>query len=93
MVRQWITRKTLWKVKALSRSVAGGGGSDNMEKLPHQRRNAKKTRVKTKSWAASYEEKWRHMPTKSEEKRVRRSLHRPMAIDGGEGKKLKMLSC
>ena len=49
------------------------------------------TGQKINSWAASYEEKWQHVPTKQEEKvqvhkeRERRGMHRSMLMDGGEG--------
>ena len=48
-------------------------------------------------WAASHEYIWRLVTTKSEEKiqenrkRVKRGIHRPMLMDGGEGKKLKTI--
>ena len=41
-----------------------GGVSENMKILPHQGSNVEKTRVRINSWAASYEEKWRHVPKK-----------------------------
>ena len=49
------------------------------------------TRQKTNLWAASHAEKWRHVPTKPEEKipmhqeGKTRSLHRPRLMGGGEG--------
>ena len=66
-----------------------------MEQLPHQESNLKKSWVRINSWAASHEEKWRHVPKKSKEKiqenkkAVKKGLHGPMIMDGGEGKKLK----
>ena len=54
-----------------------------------------KTWVRINSWEASHEEKFRCVPKKSEEtiqeniNRLKRGLHRPMVMDGGEGEKLK----
>ena len=54
-----------------------------------------KTRARINLWAASHEDKWRCVTTKSEEKiqenknRVGMGLHREMIMDGGEGKKFK----
>ena len=72
-----------------------GGMSENMEQLPPHGSSVEKTRVRINLWAANHEEKWRRVPTKSEEeiqennKTVKKGLHRPMVMDGGEGKKLK----
>ena len=50
------------------------------------------TRQKTNSWAEIHEEKWRRVPTKSEEKVQVHSeenikgMHIPNLMDGGEGK-------
>ena len=66
-----------------------------MENLPRQESNVEKPRVRINSWAASREEKWRHVPKKLKEKiqenqrTVKKGLHRQMIIDGVEGKKLK----
>ena len=66
-----------------------------MKQLPRQGSSVVETRVRIKSWAASHEEKWRSLPTKSEYKiqvhkmRVRRGLHRPMLMYGGKGKMVK----
>ena len=53
------------------------------------------TSEKINLWAASHDEKWQCVPTKPEEKiqvhkkRERRGLHRPMLMDGEEGKILR----
>ena len=54
-----------------------------------------KTRVRINSWAEIHEETWRRVPKKPKEKiqenkkTVKKGLHRPMIMDGGEGKNLK----
>ena len=66
-----------------------------MEKLPRQVRSVGKTQVRINLWAAIHEEKWRRVPTKSEDKiqeykkMVKKFLHILMVMDGGKGKKLK----
>ena len=66
-----------------------------MGKLTRQGRDVGKTWVRINSWAASHEEKWRrvqkHLKEKIQEnqKTVKKGLHGPMIMDGGEGKKLK----
>ena len=66
-----------------------------MEKLPRQGNNVEKTRVRINSWAASHEEKWRHVQKNLKDKivenhkTVKKGLQRQMIMDGGEGKKLK----
>ena len=53
------------------------------------------TQVRINSWASSHEEKWWCVPKMLKEKiqenkkTVKKGLHRPMILDGGEGKKLK----
>ena len=53
------------------------------------------TRARINSWAAIHEEKWRHAPQKLKEKihenkkTVKKGIHIPMIMDGGEGNKLK----
>ena len=72
-----------------------GEVSENMENLPRQGSNMEETRVRINLWAASHEEKWRHVPKKLKEKiqenqkTLEKVLHRQMITDGGEGKKLK----
>ena len=54
-----------------------------------------KTRARINSWAASHEEKWWRVQKKSKyniqenKNTVKKGLHIPMIIDGGEGKKFK----
>ena len=64
----------------------------NVGKLPLQWSFVVEIRQEINSWAEIYEEKWRRVPTKLEEmvqvhkERKIRGLHRPMLMDGGEGK-------
>ena len=75
------------------------GVSENIEQLPRQGSSVKKIRVRINSWAAINEEKWWSVPKKPKDKiqenkkTVKKGLHGPMIIYGGEGKKLKMLCC
>ena len=75
--------------------LSQGGMSENMDEFPHQGSSVVKKCDRIKSWKASHEEKLWRVPTKLEDKiqvhakRSRRGLHRPMLMDGGEGKKLK----
>ena len=70
-----------------------------MEQLPHQGSSLEKTWVRINSWAESHEEKWRRVPKKPKEKiqenkkTMKKGLHRPRIMDGGEGKKLFFLCC
>ena len=66
-----------------------------MEQLNCQGSSVGKTQVRINSWAGSHEERCRRVPTKSEDKiqennkRVKKGIHRPIVMDGGEGKMLK----
>ena len=59
-----------------------------MEILPRQGSNVEKTRVRINSWAASHEEKWRHVLKKLKEKieenhkTVKKGLQRQMIMYG-----------
>ena len=66
-----------------------------MKQLTRQVSSVKKTQVGINSWLESHEEKLRRVPKKFKEKipenkkTIKRCLHRPMIMDGGEDRKLK----
>ena len=68
-----------------------------MENLPRQGSNVEKTRVRINSWAASHEEKMAACAKKIKRENTRKSedskngLHRQMIMNGGQGKKLKIV--
>ena len=71
-----------------------GGVSEDMKNLPFQEGNVEKQGVRINLWAASHEEKWRHVPKKLKEKieenqkKLKKVLQRQMIMDVGEGYKL-----